>query len=99
MSSPERRTRSTMRRLYRKIYLTIVASLVLVVLVAGAIWRLGAENTPAVQAFEMAGELIAALLPPPEASRAAQQAAVERIASQLKADVAVFDSARQLVVS
>ncbi len=47
-----------MRRLYQKIYLTIVASLVLVVIVAGAIWRLGAENTPAAQAFEMAGELI-----------------------------------------
>ena len=47
-----------MRRLYQKIYLTIVASLVLVVIVAGAIWRLGAENTPAAQAFEMASELI-----------------------------------------
>ena len=48
-----------MRRLYQKIYLTIVASLVLVVIVAGAVWRLGAENTPAAQAFEMAGELVA----------------------------------------
>ena len=55
-----------MRRLYQKIYLTIVASLVLVVIVAGAVWRLGAENTPAAQAFEMAGELIAVLLPAAE---------------------------------
>jgi hypothetical protein len=51
-----------MRRLYQKIYLTIVASLVLVVIVAGAVWRLGAENTPAAQAFEMAGELVSVLL-------------------------------------
>src|SRR5262245_41825298 len=88
-----------MRRLYQKIYLTIVASLVLVVIVAGAIWRLCAENTPAAQAFEMAGELVTALLPAANAPIAAQQAAVDRIGSRLKADVAVFDSARQLVVS
>jgi hypothetical protein len=69
-----------MRRLYQKIYLTIVASLVLVVIVAGAVWRLGAENTQAAQAFEMAGELIAVLLPAANAPAAATQAAVERIA-------------------
>jgi two-component system, OmpR family, sensor histidine kinase RstB len=88
-----------MRRLYQKIYLTIVASLVLVVIVAGAIWRLGAENTPAAQAFEMAGELVSVLLPAADAPRAAQQAVVERIGSRLRADVAVFDSARQLIAS
>ena len=88
-----------MRRLYQKIYLTIVASLVLVVLVAGAIWRLGAENTPAAQAFEMAGELVGVLLPAADAPSAAQQAAVERIASRLRTDVALFDSARQRIAS
>ncbi len=88
-----------MRRLYQKIYLTIVASLVLVVIVAGALWRLGAENTPAAQAFEMAGELVSVLLPAPNAPRAAQQAAVDRVASRLKVDVALFDPARELIVS
>jgi signal transduction histidine kinase len=88
-----------MRRLYQKIYLTIVASLVLVVIVAGAVWRLGAENTPAAQAFEMAGELVAVLLPPAEAPRAAQQAAIERVASRLRTDVALFSSARELIAS
>jgi len=88
-----------MRRLYQKIYLTIVASLVLVVIVAGAVWRLGAENTPAAQAFEMAGELVAVLLPPAEAARAAQQAAIERIASRLRIDVALFNAAREPITS
>ncbi len=88
-----------MRRLYQKIYLTIVASLVLVVLVAGALWRLGAENTPAAQAFEMAGELVAVLLPPANAPSSVQQAAIERIASRLRADVALFDPARQRIAS
>ena len=36
-----------MRRLYLKIYLTIIASLVLVVLVAGAVWRWRESRRPA----------------------------------------------------
>ena len=88
-----------MRRLYQKIYLTIVASLVLVVIVAGAIWRLGAENTPAAQAFEMAGELVSVLLPPANAPATAQQDAIERIGSRLKTDVALLNPARQLIAS
>ena len=35
-----------MKRLYQKIYLTIIASLLLVVLVAGGIWRLGGDRVP-----------------------------------------------------
>ena len=50
-----------MRRLYHQLYLTIIASLLLVVLVAGGLWRFAPSETPADQAFEMAGELIAAL--------------------------------------
>ena len=88
-----------MRRLYQKIYLTIVASLVLVVIVAGAVWRLGAENTPAAQAFEMAGELVGVLLPAASAPPAAQQAAIERVAARLRTDVALFTSAREPIAS
>lgn len=51
-----------MRRLYHQFYLTIVASLVAVVLAAGALWRFAPSETPADQAFEMAGELLAAHL-------------------------------------
>jgi signal transduction histidine kinase len=79
------------KRLYQKIYLTIVASLVLVVLVAGAVWRFGAQYSPAGQAFEIAGELAAAILPPATAPRAVQQEAVARIAEQLGTDIALFD--------
>jgi signal transduction histidine kinase len=82
-----------MRRLYHKIYLTIIASLVLVVLVAGAVWRFGSGASPVSQAFEMAGELAAGTLPPAEAPRQAQQQAIERLAERLKTDLALFDSA------
>jgi two-component system, OmpR family, sensor histidine kinase RstB len=81
-----------MKRLYQKIYLTIIASLLLVVLVAGAVWRLGADRMPVAQAFEMAGELAAAALPAADASPAAQQQAIERLAQRLRIDLALFDS-------
>ena len=81
-----------MKRLYQKIYLTIIASLLLVVLVAGAVWRLGGDRMPVAQAFEMAGELAAAALPRADAPAAAQQAAVERLARRLRIDLALFDS-------
>jgi signal transduction histidine kinase len=88
-----------MRRLYRKIYLTIVASLVLVVMLAGAVWRMGAENTPASQAFEIAGELVALLLPPANAPQVAQQIVIDRLAKQAGADITLFNSARQPIAS
>jgi signal transduction histidine kinase len=88
-----------MRRLYQKIYLTIVASLVLVVLVAGAVWRSGAENSVAAQGLDMAGELVASALPAADAPRQAQQAAVGRLASRLGTDVALFDRSRDLIAA
>ena len=81
-----------MKRLYQKIYLTIIASLLLVVLVAGAVWRLGGDRMPVAQAFEMAGELAAAALPRADAPADAQQAAIERLARRLRIDLALFDS-------
>jgi signal transduction histidine kinase len=81
-----------MKRLYQKIYLTIIASLLLVVLVAGAVWRLGGDRMPVAQAFEMAGELAAAALPGADAPQSAQEQAVERLARKLRIDLALFDS-------
>jgi signal transduction histidine kinase len=79
-----------MRRLYQKIYLTIVASLVLVVLIAGALWQAGRPQSPMAQAFEMAGELAGSALPPAAASRSAQQQALEDLARRLGTDLALF---------
>ena len=68
-----------MKRLYQKIYLTIIASLLLVVLVAGAVWRMGVDRMPSAQAFEMAGELAAAVRSDP----APVLAALDRVRSLL----------------
>ncbi len=88
-----------MKRLYQKIYLTIIASLVLVVLVAGTMWRLGGDRFPAAQAFEMAGELAAAALPLADAPPAVQQQAIDRLGQRLRVDLALFDSSLDLIAS
>src|SRR5215510_1659813 len=87
-----RRRGARMRRLYQKIYLTIIAALVLVVVIAGALWRLSSATSPFAQALEMAGELAGASLPSVDAPQAVQQQALDRLAKQVNADLALFDS-------
>ena len=66
-----------MRRLYLRIYLAVLVSLVAFALVAGALWRhLG--DGPAGYAFEVAGVLAQNVLPPADAPASEQQAALER---------------------
>jgi hypothetical protein len=79
-----------MRRLYLQVYLTIVASLVLVVLTAGLLWHFVAGVGPFGPQFEVAGEVIAELVPPANAPLPAQQQAIERLAERLSADLALF---------
>jgi len=80
-----------MHRLYRQFYLTIIASLLLVVLSAGILWRFAPNPSPAQHGFDMLGELAAGLLPPADADQAAQQRAIDRLHQRLKADLALFD--------
>ncbi len=93
------KARRRMMRLYQKIYLTVIASLLLVVLVAGAVWRFGGERMPIAQGFEMAGEIAAAALPPADAAQPLQQQAVERIGRRLNLDLALFDSSLRPIAS
>src|SRR5262245_54130740 len=81
-----------MRRLYQKIYLTIIAALLLVVVIAGALWRLSSATSPFAQALEMAGQLAGASLPSVDAPQAAQQQALDRLAKRVNADLTLFDS-------
>jgi len=88
-----------MRKLYKKIYLTIVASLVAVVLVAGFIWRAGWEYSAGGQTFQLVGELVAAALPPVEAPSDVQDEAVRSLAGRLGVDLALYDAAGVLVAA
>jgi signal transduction histidine kinase len=88
-----------MKRLYLKIYLTIVVALLLVVLVAGGIWRFGKPPAPLAEAYEIAGELLSAVIPPADAPGASQQAAVRQFAQRLGANVGLFDKNLDLIAS
>jgi signal transduction histidine kinase len=88
-----------MRRLYQKIYFTILASLVAVVAVAGAMWRLSADYTPAAQGFEMVGELVEAALPPADAPRAVQEKAIGDLAGRFDTDLALFDDSLDVIAA
>src|SRR5262245_47315735 len=80
-----------MRRLYLQVYLTIVASLVLVVLTAGLVWHFFAGVPPFNQPFAVAGEVIGELVPPASAPLPEQQQAIDHLAARLDADLALFD--------
>jgi signal transduction histidine kinase len=88
-----------MRRLYLQVYFTIVASLVLVVITAGLLWHFSTSFPPFGQQFEVAGEIIAELVPPVEASPQAQQEAIERLAERIGTDLALFSRTNELLAS
>ncbi|HEX5957317.1 MAG TPA: ATP-binding protein [Hyphomicrobiaceae bacterium] len=83
-----------MHRLYKQLYLTIIASLALVVLFGGIMWRFAPVDAPMHQRLQLAGELVAQLLPP-AADRAEHQRVLDRIHDRLKVDLALFDSRLQ----
>jgi len=81
-----------MRKLYLRIYLAVLASLVVFALVAGVLWRhLGGGGG---HGFEVASVLAQNVLPPGDAPPPEQQAALERLAANLRADVALFAADR-----
>src|SRR5215470_11081092 len=98
-SLPSSRIEAVMRRIYHQFYLTIIASLLAVVLAAGALWRFAPSETPSDQAFEMAGVLIAAHLAPAAAPSAQQQAALAELRAQLGVDLGLFDGEGRLLAS
>jgi signal transduction histidine kinase len=88
-----------MRRLYQKIYLVFLASLLAVVMIAGLFWHQGQAGAPYRQALELVAELAAAALPPADALPQVQRQAVERLGRRLHADIALFDRNRTPIAS
>jgi signal transduction histidine kinase len=79
-----------MRRLYLQFYLTIIAILVIFVIAAGTLWRLGADESRFDETMELAGELATSALPPVQAPRGRQQAVLEQLHRRLRADLALY---------
>ena len=83
-----------MRKLYLRIYLAVLASLVVFALAAGILWRQLGEHTGP---HEIAATLALNALPPADAPREQHQAALERLAANLHADISIFNSQNQLL--
>src|SRR5882672_10339165 len=79
-----------MQRLYLRIYLAVLASLSVFALAAGVLWHSFADHGPGGRPPEVAAMLARNALPPADAPRAEHQAALERLAADLIADVALF---------
>ncbi len=84
-----------MRKLYLRIYLAVLASLIVFALVSGLLWRQLGNAGPAEHAVEVAGTLAQNVLPPAWAPKSEQQAALLRLAANLEADVALFAADRE----
>jgi len=83
-----------MPKLYLRIYLAVLASLAAFALASGFLWRQLGDAGPAGHAFEVAGTLAQNVLPPAGAPTSEQQAALDRLAANLRADVALFAADR-----
>jgi signal transduction histidine kinase len=88
-----------MRRLRQQIYLTIIATLIIVVLIAGAIWRFNVPARPQAEALDVASELVAAALPDAGAPPEEQGRALRDLSRRLRSDLALFDADRRPIAS
>ena len=79
-----------MRRLYLQIYLTIAVILVIATLAIGLMGRFAFDEARFDDMITVAGELAVNALPPPDAPRARQQEAIERLRDMLRIDLALY---------
>ena len=87
------------RRLYLQIYFTIIASLVIVVLLAGLLWSVFGRDHWNRDVFGIAGRLAYLSLPAAAAPVSVQREAVERLGQELGIDISLFDRFRRLIAS
>ena len=88
-----------MRRLYFRIYLAVLASLIVFALAAGLLWRTLGESGGAWQGGEMVAQFAQNILPPASTDKAGQQAALEKISAGLPVDVSLFAADRSLLAA
>lgn len=88
-----------MRRLYVQIYLTIIVSLVLVVVISGAVWRFAGAERFNREAFDIAGKLAVSSLAPVDATKIEQQRVLRKLAEDLGLDITLFDKNKNLLAS
>lgn len=86
-----------MRKLYLQIYVTILASLVIVVIAAGTLWSLFGRDHFNREVIDIAARLVQVTLPTADAPIEAQRNAVSRVGRELRIDISLFDRDRRLI--
>jgi signal transduction histidine kinase len=87
------------RRLYLQIYLTIIASLALVVLLLSLSWVFVGRDQIDKDVFEVIGRLAYLSLPAANAPLEQQAEAVTRMGRELEIDISLYDQNRQLLTA
>ncbi len=88
-----------MPRLFLKIYLTILASLALLVVIVGVFWHFSSDDGMHHPAVGLVVQLAAAALPPAAAPVADQEQALEELSHHLRADLALYGSRNEFVAA
>ena len=86
-------------RLHARIYVAVLASVVVLALMAGAAWHLRYGREPVESGLEVSAEVVGALLPPTGAPLAAQQAALDRWGARTRSRLSLFTPARERVAA
>jgi signal transduction histidine kinase len=99
MSLPGRKIDTMLRRrLYLQIYLTIIASLVLVVVLAGILWDVFGRDRMNDDILDTAGRFVSLSLPADQPA-AEQRKIIERLGQELEIDISLFDAEGQLIAA
>ena len=88
-----------MRRLYFRIYLAVLASLLVFAVAAGVLWRTVGSDGASWPGMALAAQLVQNMLPAVGAPRTEQQAALERIGANLHADISLFAADRSVLAA
>ena len=88
-----------MHRLFHQFYLTLIASLVLVTLGAGLVWRFLSDGPHGENAYQVAASVISASLPDAGSSLDGQRQALIQLADRIKTDLALYDANRDLIAA
>ena len=88
-----------MRRLYFRIYVAVLASLIVFALAAGLLWHMLGDTAGVWQGVELAAQFAQNILPPASSEKAAQQRALEKISAGLRTDVSLFAADRSFLAA
>ncbi len=86
-----------MRRLYFQIYMGVIASLALLVALAGAFWHFQGQHSPQSEVMHIVRDVIVLALPAPDAPAAQQQSVLEKLARPALPRISLYSEDRRLL--